>query len=112
MAACWAGLLAVLHFYWALGGSVGLATSAGAELADERPAWIVAAGLWGVGVLLLAATGLTVALTGRRSTGGRRLLLVGGAAVGSLLLVRAIGVEVLLLSGALDGNSALEPDQR
>ncbi|MDT0274828.1 DUF3995 domain-containing protein [Blastococcus goldschmidtiae] len=114
VAACWAALFAVVHFYWGLGGSLGLATSAGEELADERPAWFVAGGLWGVGVLLLAGTGLAVALARERSTGRRRrrLLLLGGAGVGVLLLARAIGVHVLLLSGALDGNAAIGPDQR
>lgn len=58
VAAGWATLFAALHFFWALGGSAGLATSAGVELATERPDW------------------------------------------------------VLLLSGALDGNSAIGPGQR
>ena len=53
-AAVWAGVFAVLHFYWALGGGVGLAVSAGPDLAAERPAWFVAGGRWGVGVLCVA----------------------------------------------------------
>ncbi|MGH3756073.1 MAG: esterase-like activity of phytase family protein, partial [Pseudonocardiaceae bacterium] len=53
-------LFAALHFYWALGGDAGLASVAGTELAAERPQWFVLAGLWGVGLLLVAGTGLAV----------------------------------------------------
>ena len=113
VAAGWASLFAALHFFWALGGSVGLATSAGRQLAEDRPGWFVAGGLWGVGSLLLVAAALALALAGAIVRGRRRLVLVlGGAAVALLLLIRGIGVKVLLLSGALDGNTVLEPGQR
>lgn len=45
LAAGWAAAFAVLHVYWALGGSAGLAGSAGEQLATERPGWFVAVGL-------------------------------------------------------------------
>ncbi|MFK0026369.1 DUF3995 domain-containing protein [Streptomyces sp. NPDC090798] len=41
------------HFYWAVGGDVGLSVSAGRQLADARPLWFVLVGLWGVGSLCL-----------------------------------------------------------
>lgn len=45
LAACtWAVVFAALHFYWALGGDLGLAVSAG-PLAEERPLWFVVVGL-------------------------------------------------------------------
>ncbi|MFF3276571.1 DUF3995 domain-containing protein [Streptomyces chrestomyceticus] len=52
IACSWAAAFAGLHFYWAVGGVVGLRISAG-PLATERPLWFVVAGLWGVGALCL-----------------------------------------------------------
>jgi hypothetical protein len=49
LAAGWATVFAGAHFFWALGGETGLDISAGQRLADERPGWFVAGGLWGVG---------------------------------------------------------------
>ncbi|WP_246626452.1 DUF3995 domain-containing protein [Modestobacter italicus] len=109
VAAGWAAAFAVLHVFWALGGSVGLASSAGDRLAAERPGWFVAGGLWGVAALLLIAAGLAVALArGRR----RRLLVLAGAAIGLLLLLRGLGIEMLLLAGAYAGNAAMSDAQR
>ena len=60
-AAGWAALFAAVHLYWALGGATGLAESAGQDLAEDRPAWFVALGLYGVAVavhvLLLSDAG-------------------------------------------------------
>jgi hypothetical protein len=109
VAAGWALLFACLHLFWALGGSSGLASSAGTELAAERPAWFVAAGLWGVAVLLLIAAALAVALARGPH---RRLLSPAGGAVGLLLVVRGLGIEVLMLAGAYDGNGAISPGQQ
>jgi hypothetical protein len=109
VAAGWAVVFACLHLFWALGGETGLASSAGSELAAERPDWFVAAGLWGVAVLLVAAAALAAALVrGYRS----RLVVPLGAAVGLLLLVRGVGVEVLLLAGAYDADDAISAGQR
>jgi len=108
-AAGWALLFAAVHVFWGLGGSAGLASSAGAELAAERPGWFVVAGLWGVAALLLAAAGLAVALLRGPY---RRLLVRVGAAVGLGLLLRGSAVQVLMLSGAYDGNAAITSSQR
>ncbi|MEV6243614.1 DUF3995 domain-containing protein [Lentzea sp. NPDC051838] len=90
-AATWCALFAALHVYWALGGSAGLAESAGAGLAAQRPAWFVLGGLWGVAALLLVGAWFCLDLTRR----WRRLLtLLGGAA----LLLRGLAVEIALLT--------------
>jgi len=109
VAAGWAGAFAALHLFWALGGSTGLASSAGTELAAERPGWFVAGGLWGVTALLLVAAALGAALTRARR---RRALVLAGVAVGLVLLLRGLGIEALLLAGAYDGNAAMSDSQR
>jgi Protein of unknown function (DUF3995) len=109
VAAGWAVLFAAVHVFWALGGSAGLASSAGTELAAERPDWFVVVGLWGVAALLLVAAALGVALA--RAPARRALVLAGGA-VGLLLLVRGLGVEALLLAGVYDANGAISSGQR
>ena len=95
--------------YWGLGGSVGLAESAGATLADERPGWFVAVGLYGVALLLLSAGGLALLLARGRRWRPLPLLALG---VGAVLLVRAVLVEVLLLADAGYGGGAISPAQR
>ena len=99
-ATVWAGAFAVLHFYWALGGTVGLAVSAGPNLAAERPAWFVAGGLWGVGMLCVAGAAVARELTRSRLHGPTSVLVKGaGCVAGLILLVRATAVEILLLAG-------------
>ncbi|WP_424187100.1 DUF3995 domain-containing protein [Actinokineospora sp. G85] len=97
-AAAWAAVFACVHFFWALGGDVGLAASAGERLAAERPGWFVAGGLWGVGFACVAGGLLGLGLS-RRDGCGRSLGLLGWAAA-ALLLVRGIGVELLIILGA------------
>ena len=112
-AAAWAGLFAALHLFWAAGGALGLAESAGRELAAERPLWFVAAGLYGVALALVAAAALGVLLARSPLTGraGWSLPLLG-AGVAVLLLVRAVGIQALLLSDAGYGGGAVSPAQR
>jgi len=58
----WCGSFAGLHLFWALGGSVGLASSAGRDLAVRRPTSFDIFGLYGtalllvVGILIIAVT--------------------------------------------------------
>ena len=106
-ATTWCLVFAALHVFWALGGSVGLASSAGRQLAAERPTSFVLLGLWGVGVLLLVGAGVVY----RCTVSERRSLrwLVG--AVGALLLLRGLLVEVVLLvdlGGVRDSVGRLE----
>ena len=112
-AAVWAALFAALHLYWALGGALGLAESAGAELAGRRPGWFVAAGLYGVAVLLTGAAGLAVLLARLPRSGRWRWLLpLLGAGVAAVLVLRAVAVHLLLLSDAGYGGGAISPAQR
>ena len=107
LAAAWALLFALLHVFWALGGSWLLATSAGSALAEDRPAWFVVLGLWGVAVVLLAGSALGLALA-RPRTSGRATPLGAflGCLAGALLLLRGVAVEVVLLTdtGDVAGN--------
>ncbi len=101
LAAAWATVFAGLHFFWALGGEAGLEVSAGERLASERPAWFVAGGLWGVGLLCLAGAAVALGLSRRGVHGLRwRALRWLGVGIGGLLLVRGLLVEMLLLAGA------------
>ena len=112
-AAVWAGLFAAAHLYWALGGSIGLAQSAGAELARDRPTWFVVLGLYGVALLLALGAVLGVALAhGQRGRWMSRLLPFVGGGVAAVLVLRAVVVEALLLSDAGYGNGAVSPAER
>lgn len=97
----WASLFALLHLFWALGGSWMLASSAGAVLARERPAWFEIVGLWGVALLLVIGVALGLTLARQRLAGrAERLLALLSGLVGAVLLLRGGGVELLLLTDA------------
>jgi hypothetical protein len=101
-AIAWCAAFAAVHVFWALGGSAGLASSAGTELATRRPAVFVLAGLWGVAALLAcgaAVVYVVVAAPGlsRRWRRAGAWLLV---AVGAGLVLRAVAVEALLAADA------------
>lgn len=101
LAAGWATTFAGLHFFWALGGEVGLDVSSGERLASERPTWFVAGGLWGVGLACLVGAAVALGLR-RRGVYGRRWRALRwlGVAIAALLLTRGLLVEVLLIAGA------------
>ncbi|MGW9043397.1 DUF3995 domain-containing protein [Streptomyces lydicus] len=112
LACFWAAAFAGLHFYWALGGAVGLSISAG-PLAGERPLWFVVAGLWGMGALCLLGALLAWLLAGPGLRGvPARLARWLGGGVSVLLLARGIGIEVLLLTDAAHLNTAVSVGQR
>lgn len=113
MAAAWAGLFAAAHLYWALGGSAGLAESAGVELARDRPTWFVVLGLYGVALLLAGGAVLGAALAhGPRGRRTSRLLPIVGGGIAGVLLLRAVVVEALLLFDTGYGNGAISPAER
>ncbi|HEY3501871.1 MAG TPA: DUF3995 domain-containing protein [Actinocatenispora sp.] len=100
-AIAWCGVFAAAHVFWGLGGDAGLASSAGAALARQRPLPFVLFGLWGVAVLLLAGAALvgwsTSATLPRRA---RALCAASIVGVGLLLLARAVLVELVLAANA------------
>ena len=51
-AVLWCLFFAAVQVFWAIGGNLGLASSAGSELAARRPPAFVVFGLWGVAGLL------------------------------------------------------------
>jgi len=63
-AAAWCAVFAAVHLFWAVGGTAGLASSAGQGLAERRPADFVVFGLFGVAALLLAGIVLVIMANG------------------------------------------------
>ncbi|WP_326614322.1 IS5 family transposase [Streptomyces scopuliridis] len=112
IACIWAVAFAVLHFYWALGGSWGLSVSAG-PLAEERPGWFVAVGLWGVGMLCLVGgvLGWLLARPRPRGRAGQAVKTLGWC-VCAVLVARGIAVEVLLLTDTAGQEIDVSPEQR
>ncbi|MGP3975287.1 DUF3995 domain-containing protein [Streptomyces sp. 8N114] len=112
IACAWAVAFALLHFFWALGGSWGLSVSAG-PLAETRPAWFVMVGLWGVGVLCLVGgvLGWLLARPRPRGPAGRVVKVLGWGAC-AVLLVRGIAVEMLLLTDIAGQEVDVSPEQR
>ncbi|WP_435112783.1 DUF3995 domain-containing protein [Nocardiopsis synnemataformans] len=112
VACAWAVAFAVLHLYWALGGSWGLGVSAG-PVAGERPGWFVAVGLWGVGLLCLVGGALGWLLSRPRPPGpAGRVVRVLGWCVCAVLLLRAVAVEVMLLADPAGREITVSPEQR
>jgi Protein of unknown function (DUF3995) len=110
LAVGWCSVFAAAHVFWAVGGSAGLASSAGEDLAARRPAAFVVLGLWGVaGALLLAAVGIIVAGTRRRDSRRARAVAWAIGVIGAALLVRGIAVEVLLATDAAGIQDAVGP---
>jgi hypothetical protein len=87
-------LLRVLHLFWALGGSIGLASSAGRYLAGRRPASFVIFGLYGTALLLVIGI-LTIAVTQspRAARRLRRAVTLLLAVVGVVLVLRGLALR-------------------
>lgn len=100
-AAAWCALFAAAHLFWAAGGSAGLASSAGRDLAVRRPTTFVVFGLFGVAGLLLVGIVLIMATTGhiraRRLSGAAGVLV---AVIGAVLIVRGVALEILLATNS------------
>jgi hypothetical protein len=112
LACLWCVLFAALHLYWAAGGNVGLASSAGADLAADRPLWFVLLGLWATALLLVVGAVFSIGLTRWRLAGGpRRAVVVLGWLGGGALLVRGLVLEVVLLTGAGGISTAVGPSE-
>ena len=72
----------------------------------------VVGGLYGVALALAVAAVLGVALARNPVAGRRRWLPLLGAGVAVVLVLRAVGVELLLLADAGYGDGAVSPAQR
>lgn len=101
-AMAWCAVFAAVHLFWAAGGgTAGLASSAGQELAERRPAGFVVFGLFGVAALLLIGIALVMVASG--GIGSERLSRVAAvvlAVVGVALVIRGVALEVLLATDA------------
>ncbi|WP_084580251.1 DUF3995 domain-containing protein [Kutzneria sp. 744] len=93
LAAGWSALFAALHIYWAVGGNIGLASSAGADLAARRPTWFVLFGLWGVAALLIAGAAFCLLKHPWQRV---------GQFAGAALVARGVLIEFVLLVGIAD----------
>jgi len=109
-AALWCGLFACLHLFWALGGSIGLASSAGHDLAERRPASFVVFGLFGVALLLLIGiAAITMTQCPRVPRRRRRVAALLVAFVGAGLAIRGTALEVLLATNAGGLRASIGP---
>lgn len=105
VACAWAAAFAIVHLYWGLGGRAGLDVSAGPALASKRPAWFVVVGLFGVCAALLVGAAVAVLL--ERSWRWRRLLALLGWTASAILLLRGIGLELLMVTGAVHAGNGI-----
>jgi len=106
----WCGLFACLHLFWALGGSIGLASSAGRDLAERRPTSFIIFGLFGTALLLLSGIAvIAVACSPRSPRRGRYAAVVLLAVVGIGLAIRGVALEVLLAANAAGLRASIGP---
>ena len=107
-AAVWCGAFACLHLFWALGGSIGLASSAGYDLAERRPTSFVIFGLFGVAMCLVVGIGvIAVTQSSRIAERWRHAATVLVAVVGVGLAIRGVSLEVLLAMNSAGCGRAL-----
>ncbi|WP_255167059.1 DUF3995 domain-containing protein [Natrononativus amylolyticus] len=104
IAGAWWVVFAAMSFYWAAGGTVGLATlgSGVEEQAAAREPWFVGL-VWLTGVLKLVPVALLAALVSPREILPRRLVLAGVWLIGLGLLAYGglhMVLHGLVLSGA------------
>ncbi len=109
-AAMWCGSFACVHLFWALGGSMGLASSAGRDLAERRPASFVVLGLFGVALLLLVGIAVIAATQSPRgSERQRRAATALLGIVGLGLAIRGAAVELLLATDIAGVRASVGP---
>ncbi|MFI6362699.1 DUF3995 domain-containing protein [Nocardia sp. NPDC050630] len=111
-AVVWSCGFAAVHLFWALGGAVGLASSAGSDLAARRPPMFVAAGLWGVAVVLLAGAAFVGVAAGVDMPRRWRWVMAWMIRIaGLVLLARGVLVEVALAANAGGVRREVGPHQ-
>ncbi len=104
------GLFACLHLFWALGGSIGLASSAGPDLAERRPTSFIILGLFGTALLLLIGIAIiAVAYSPRAPRRWRHAAVSLLAVIGIGLAIRGAVLEVLLATNAAGLRASIGP---
>jgi len=106
-AAIWSFIFAIVHFYWSLGGTIGISTLGGEieRMARERTLWFIIVAAWGVAILKTLAGFL--ALAGVQPWGAkvpRWFLLLVTWGIGILVtLYGLVGMvqRILMVSGAI-----------
>ncbi len=106
-AATWSFIFAIVHFYWSLGGTAGIATLGGEieRMARERTLWFIIVAAWGVAILKTLAG--VVALAGVQTWGQkipRWFLLLATWGIGILFTLYGLAGLVqrsLMVSGAI-----------
>ncbi len=97
----WCGLIACLHLFWALGGLIGLASSAGHDLAERRPVSFIIFGLFGVALcLLIGIAVIAITQSARIARRWRHAAAVLLAVVGVGVAIRGVALELLLATNA------------
>jgi len=110
LAGAWCVLFAAVHLFWAAGGTTGLASSAGTDLAARRPVTFVLFGLWGTALLCLLGAVFCAGLARWQPSGGlRRGMTILGLLAGGLLLARGLLLEIVLLTAAGGIRSSVGP---
>ncbi|MGI8721770.1 MAG: DUF3995 domain-containing protein [Geodermatophilaceae bacterium] len=96
--------------FWALGGSIGLASSAGHDLAERRPTSFIIFGLFGTALLLLIGIAVIAVTCSPRAPGRWRhaaVLLL--AVVGVRRAICGVVLEVLLAGNAAGLRASIGP---
>jgi len=110
VAAVWCFLFAGLHLFWALGGSIGLASSAGPDLAERRPTSFIIFGLFSTALLLLIGIAvIAVACSPRAPRRWRHAAVLLLVVVGIGLAIRGAVLEILLATNAAGLRASIGP---
>ncbi len=114
-AAAWAVVFAIVSFYWASGGTIGIGTLARSiqQLGRERSPSFVAE-VWATGVLKLVAAAIALALIrpwGKRIAPRLLRILIWGTGV-TLLLYGGSNLiqDVLIVAGVIDVPKSMGPE--
>lgn len=105
----WCVAFALLHLFWAVGGSFGLASSAGRHLADRRPLGFVVLGLYGVAAILLAGSVVLLATSTAQASKRRTAAVVVLLLIGVALVLRGVGLEAVLAADVCGVREQIGP---
>lgn len=95
-AVIWYVVFALMHLFWAVGGSFGLASSAGHDLVARRPTIFVVFGLYGVAAILLTGSAMLLAIDHAAASRLRTAALFVLLGTGVALMLRGVVLELVL----------------